>query len=1165
MCVPVNAEEKATAPPAILQVNRPVKRDISARQIYPYVIFLESNQYLQLKLESAGTGLSLSLTSPDGKTLVETPCTYERPARLDLIAVSTGNYGLTVVGCGSDQWTGNYVAAVHDIRPAVEADRQRVAASMAVLEAERLRAEHSIASDLRAVQKYQMALQLWQSIKDLGGEADALLELSRMFQSRGERPLALRFFEQALAVTQQVGARENESRTLNDIGYLQILMGDSQQGLETCARALDLARARNDKRNEARARSIAGEAYSDLGDQKKALDYQQAALRLAQELNEVGLQAQAYLRSGYARMTLGDVAEASHAYQEALSRFGAVQDYHGQAFVLAALGHIHSRTGNKQKALDYYNEATELLQHMEDPILKAELSAGLGYVYYELGEVGAALRYYEQSQALYRKLPDRLGEASTCIVIGTIYHSMGEEEKALDFFDQGSRIIGDGASPGWQSYLYEHIGAVHESLKQEREALADYTRALNLSRSSKNRRSEVSILNRVGSLQEKFGQKTEALKCFSDALAISRDVSDRFGEAATLCNLARLQRGLGNWDKAREQIEAAIRASEFLRSNVVSQDLRASYFAAVRGSYELNVDILMQLHKRQTDGGFDAKAFELSEKARARCFLESLKEERANIQQGAPQVLLEKERILERTLNAKAERHMQLLSTKQLDEAEVVASEINQITTEYDAVRAQIRSQSPRYAALTQPEPLGLAEIQQQLLDDDTLLLEFMLGEERSYVWAVTRTEVSSYELPGREQIEDSARRLYNSLSAQQPKPGETLEQREARAGEARAQVPSQIAMLSKLLLTPLAGKLNAKRLLIVADGALQYIPFQVLTVSSGTDQVKGVAGMPSADQVPLVANHEIVNEPSASALALVLSESANRKAAPRSVAILADPVFEVADERIRSPRVGSLPVSLDVPPNGRVTQAFRDVGLEHDQIPRLLASRDEAEAIMSVLPWRTGLKAIDFQANRATVMDQDLAEYRIVHFATHALLDNEHPELSGIVLSLVDEKGQQQDGFLRLHDIYNLRLPVDLVVLSACQTGLGKDVKGEGLIGLTRGFMYAGASGVVASLWKVDDEATAELMKLFYQGLFDKGLSPAAALREAQLALRKQKRWQEPYYWAGFVIQGQYAGNLSKSPSVRPSVKVASVAAMAGLVLSLGFIVLNRRRKRIL
>jgi CHAT domain-containing protein len=312
-----------------------------------------------------------------------------------------------------------------------------------------------------------------------------------------------------------------------------------------------------------------------------------------------------------------------------------------------------------------------------------------------------------------------------------------------------------------------------------------------------------------------------------------------------------------------------------------------------------------------------------------------------------------------------------------------------------------------------------------------------------------------------------------------------------------------------------------------------------------------------TAEARPLLLDHEIVNEPSASTLALVLQSTEKRKTAPRTVAVFADPVFDIADSRLRAHQ--------DSParePGAELTRALRDVGLEDQDIPRLPSSRREAESIMSEVPWGTGLKALGFDASRATVARQDLAQYRIVHLATHALLNNDHPELSGILLSLIDSSGARQDGFLRLQDIYKLKLPVDLVVLSACQTGLGKDIRGEGLISLTRGFFYAGASGVVASLWKVDDDATAELMKHFYREMFENGRSPAAALREAQLTMRQTSRWQDPYYWAGFVIQGQYVTKDSfKQQSSR---SFYFMALSTGFSLVIIFIVWRRHRRRI-
>jgi CHAT domain-containing protein len=506
---------------------------------------------------------------------------------------------------------------------------------------------------------------------------------------------------------------------------------------------------------------------------------------------------------------------------------------------------------------------------------------------------------------------------------------------------------------------------------------------------------------------------------------------------------------------------------------------------------------------------------------------------------------------------------MQLLASKSDAEAQAVSREIDVLTTEYDEIRSAINAASPRYASFTQPRPLTLAETQ-QMLPDDTMLLEYALVDERSYLWSVTRTDVSTFELPGRAEIEGAARNVYESLVANQPVAGESFEQRQARVTHANGQFPTLVENLSQMVLGPVASRLGKKRLLIVADGALQYIPFQILTLPEMKDRGTGGSAMSA---IPLVADHEIVNEPSASALALLLTETTTRKPASNSVAVLADPVFESDDPRVSSngalTNTATMTAQLK---ESETRRALRDIGLTSqtgERIPRLLASGDEADAIMSAAPWWSGFKAVGFEASRSTAMSSKLEQYRIVHFATHGLLNNEHPELSGIVLSLVDHKGQPQDGFLRLHDIYNLKLPVDLVVLSACNTGLGKDVRGEGLIGLTRGFMYAGASSVVASLWKVDDEATAELMRLFYGYMLRDGLAPAAALRKAQLEMSQQKRWQSPYFWAGFIIQGQYI-QKERTTYLRPAT-LALLGGLAAAIVFAAFFARKRRRTRVL
>jgi CHAT domain-containing protein len=264
--------------------------------------------------------------------------------------------------------------------------------------------------------------------------------------------------------------------------------------------------------------------------------------------------------------------------------------------------------------------------------------------------------------------------------------------------------------------------------------------------------------------------------------------------------------------------------------------------------------------------------------------------------------------------------------------------------------------------------------------------------------------------------------------------------------------------------------------------------------------------------------------------LAVLRREAIGRQPASKALAILADPVFAVDDTRVAAnanqAKIPSTLAQRGDPgrPNAIPTElerSLRDSGV--GSFVRLRFSRHEAETIASFLEENERLKALDFNASRATALGENLGQYRILHFATHGLLNSQHPELSGLVFSLIDERGRPQDGFLRLHDIYNLKLNADLVVLSACQTALGKEVRGEGLIGLTRGFMYAGAPRVIASLWRVDDRATAELMKRFYQGMFKAGLSPAAALRAAQVSMLNEKRWTAPHYWSGFTSQGEW------------------------------------------
>ena len=377
----------------------------------------------------------------------------------------------------------------------------------------------------------------------------------------------------------------------------------------------------------------------------------------------------------------------------------------------------------------------------------------------------------------------------------------------------------------------------------------------------------------------------------------------------------------------------------------------------------------------------------------------------------------------------------------------------------------------------------------------------------------VGRTSLRSHVLAGRAELETAARQVHERLAGLHRPPGA----RHVPGAPTDRELTSALAGLGRTLLAPAAGELSGKRLVIVVDGALQYVPF---------------AALPDPDRPgrALLAEHETVTLPSASLMAVLREEAARRPAPSRLMALFADPVFDARDERVLvktaqaaaaegPPVVGDRARSRDRP----LARAAADAGLATEQIPRLPFTRREARAI-STLASPTGSRVLlDFEASRANAAAPDLSEYRFVHFATHGFFNGSRPELSGLVLSLVNRDGTPQDGFLTAADVFDLKLSADMVVLSGCGTALGRNVRGEGMVGLTRAFMYAGTSRVLASLWPVDDAAAAELMTRLYQGILVEHLRPAEALRRAQLFLAGQPRWKHPYYWAAFRLEGDW------------------------------------------
>jgi CHAT domain-containing protein/predicted negative regulator of RcsB-dependent stress response len=976
----------------------------------------------------------------------------------------------------------------------------------------------------KALAAYNQALELQRERNDLAGQAGILEGIGLLYFTLGQFQLALDSYNQALKLWQ--AAQGNLSGTdlafnltqqagiLRGIGSTYALGGfrDLAKALDFYNQARSLYQKAGYRYGEAVTLYYISNTYYQSGEMQKALDALNQALVLWRDIYKPDSEAGTLRNIADIYISMSEPQKALDFYNQALDILRRVNAPSEQANTLSSIAAVYSSLGDYQLSIDTHNQALEIFKSIGNLTNQAQTLTNIGGVYQEAKNYEKGLEFHNQALALAKQNNNFPQQVTTLGGIVLVYQSLKDYPKALDAANQILTVSRQQNNPSWEAYAFGMSGGVYLRSGDYQKALEAFEKAVTGYRKVEDRQAEAIYLHGLGKVYKALKQYEKALSTYDQALALQRMFSDRTGEAATLYQVAITQRDRGNLNQARTQIEAAISIVEDIRTRVTSQELRTSYFASVQNYYQFYIDVLMQLHKKDPSIGYDALALHGSERARARSLLELLTEANANIRQGVEPELLERERTLQQKLDAVEKRRIELLNGQYTNkQLQALEKETAALLEEYRQVQQQIRRTSPRYGALTQPQPLTLAEIQQQVVDDDTMLLEYSLGEERSYLWAVTKTSITSYELPKRADIEALAQRFYQQTGKQ------NLPQRRGIGVEPRTDTVDVTSQLSQMLLSPVAGQLGQKRLLIVSDGALQFLPFAALpapdTIGNGNTPV------------PLIVKHEIVNLPSASTLAVIRQDTSGRKPAPKAVAVLADPVFSADDERLKTsaatqptvPLQSATPTDVDTL---ALTRAAFEMSATFDRLPY---TRTEADTILKLAPTAEAIQALDFAANFATATNPQLSQYRIVHFATHGILDSVNPELSGVVLSLVDDKGKTQNGFLRLRHIFNLNLPAELVVLSACETGLGEDVKGEGLVGLTRGFMYAGAPRVLVSLWSVNDKGTSELMSRFYKKMLQEGQKPAAALRAAQIEMLQTPQWKDPYYWAAFTLQGEW------------------------------------------
>jgi len=1108
-----------------LELNKPIERGINAGEVHAYNLTLKADEYVRVEADQRGIDVALWTFDPAGKKISEVDAfrVGEKEA-IFIVSDGPGTYRIEVHTSFPKGPAGRYEINVPELRPATQRDKTSYQAGMLIDEAFDFEKKQNAEGWRKAIEKFEAALPLWRSAENTAWEVNTLYLIANAYLNLADKDKAFEFANRAVALAAtavkdagddtRLIALKNQAMALETLGHVHSEFGDRKKAVELFTQGLSIRKQINDRPGTIVTLNNLAIVYQSMGDPRKSLEFLLQMRELLKDLGDRAKEGSFLNNLCVIYENIAEYAKAIESCNQALSIRRELQDERGMATVLNSLGNAYGDMGEYDRALDLYNQSQVLYAKFGSDSGQAIEFNNLGWLYAALGDYEKAIEFYNKALEIFRKQNNQFRQGNTLSNIAANYADVGDYKKALEVNQEALKLRLAANNVEGEAITYNNMASCYSRLGDKPKAIDYYKRAIEIHRKVDPRQLAIALTN-IGSAYRELGQFQNATDSLNEALQITRRIGDQSEEAGTLSLLAQVERDEGKLLAAKTHIEAALASVESTRVSLKDRKLRTTFFASVRKYHEVYLDVLMRLHKENPAGGFDVLALKASENARARSLLESLSEVKAEIGQGIDPALLAREQTVRRLISDKAELQMRLLGRDHTEEqAAGMVKDLDALTAEYDQIQTQIRQNNPHYTALTQPVSLSLPEIQSRLLDPDTVLLEYAVGTEKSYAFLVSQASLKTFALPKRDEVEKASRRVYDLITASdRVVPNETLAQRNKRLDQADSDYPAAASALSQMLLGPLASELKSKRLLLVAEGVLQYIPFAALP---------DPANATGPDQQPLIANHEIINLPSASVLGVLRDETRSRSRATKLVAVFADPVFDPQDQRINGVEEKRAVDVSTAAQAGDVKRSAEESGL--NGFARLRFSRAEAEQIMQLVAKNSSLEALDFAANRTAATSADLKQYRIVHFATHGLVNTRHAELSGIVLSLVDKQGKPENGFLRLYDIYNLNLSAELVVLSACQTALGKDIKGEGLVGLTRAFMYAGASRIVASLWRTEDRATALLMKRFYEGMLaGNGMSPAAALRKAQLSMWQDKRWRQPRYWAAFTIQGEW------------------------------------------
>lgn len=848
----------------------------------------------------------------------------------------------------------------------------------------------------------------------------------------------------------------------------------------------------------ARVAYLLGRIHRFAGRPMKAARFLREATEGFQSFGNAWEETTALNHLGFVLLQIGELDEAENVLTRADELSHQTNQPRTRAGTWSNLGILNAARGHHSEALRHYRRSEELFEAVDDQVGMAYCRNNIGVQLLFLGEIEAGLRSLQEAVDLWQALDRPLDLGTTLVSLAWGFSLLSEMtdrpaelEKAIVLTEEAIAIFETEGSRWDLGVALEQRGWYRLQLGKPKLTLEDLNQAADLAENSNEPKLSSWIGLGLGASLAQLGQAGEARSHLEQSLLDFEEQGHHTGQVETYLALARLERSVGDRERAAALLEQAVEVAEGPRLRLHSDQFRRSYLATHQDVYQELVDLW-------AEASWNERTSESADPIRARLFAERAL---AASEMGRARVLLDRLNNSAR-LWAAAEPGEELRTALNSLEAQTIlpsrppdrtASGREGASPTEAGIDALADARLKWWQALETGRsiPSGASGVSlapnvesiYRQLDEETSFVVYSLGQRRSWAFLVTAESIHVVPLAARREIESAARRV-QELLPRWDTPGSRTAARES------------LSSLSELVWRPLEDLTITQRVGVVAAGALLGVPISVLPDSRGNP----LAGSRSFVYLPSLSILEYLRRQRLSQLQ-VTSESL--------FTIIADPVFELDDPRISAQSRLS---------DSRPTRA---------SLPRLPGTSREArhlEELLAGLPDGPQTRILEgFQADADLFRNETIENSRFLHIATHGIVDDRDPALAGLVFSLYDSRGQPRDGFLPVRDLYRTDLAAELVVLSACRTGKGQPIRGEGLVGFSHAFFAGGAKHLLVSLWDVDDEATAELMERYYSYLFDERLGPVRALRMAQEEMRRHPRWSSPSHWAGFVAWGDW------------------------------------------